>query len=161
MPIIRFTTRIHAPIECCFDLARSIDFHVRSMSRSGEAAIAGVTTGLISHGQEVTWRAKHFGVWQTLTSRITEYDRPRHFRDSMVRGAFRRFDHDHHFRPDGDWTAMEDVFDYAAPLWLLGRIAEVAFLNRYLRNMLTDRANQIKAAAESGEWRGFLGAAHP
>ncbi|NJM41916.1 MAG: hypothetical protein HC853_14760 [Anaerolineae bacterium] len=38
-------------------------------------AIAGVTSGLIGLGQEVTWRARHFGIWQSLTVRITEFQR--------------------------------------------------------------------------------------
>ena len=50
-------------------------------------------------GEEVTWSAKHFGVRQRLTSRITAFERPRRFRDSLVRGAFARFDHDHIFEP--------------------------------------------------------------
>jgi len=40
-----------------FDRARSIDAHKDSMARSREQAVAGVTTGLISLGEEVTWRA--------------------------------------------------------------------------------------------------------
>lgn len=94
---IELTTCVAASPERCFDLARSVDLHTRSTSATGERAVGGVTTGLLGLGQEVTWRARHFGVRQELTSRITAYDRPRHFRDSMVRGAFRRFDHDHFF----------------------------------------------------------------
>lgn len=43
------------------DLQVSIDAHKDSMARSREQAIAGVTSGLISLGEEVTWRAWHFG----------------------------------------------------------------------------------------------------
>ena len=32
--------------------------------------------------------ARHFGITQELTSRITAFDRPRHFRDEMEKGAF-------------------------------------------------------------------------
>jgi ligand-binding SRPBCC domain-containing protein len=156
---IELSTRIHAPPERCFDLARSVDLHTHSTAATGERAVGGVVHGLLGPGQQVTWRARHFGVRQTLTSRITAYDRPRHFRDSMVRGAFRRFDHDHYFEraPDGG-TVMRDVFDYEAPLGPLGRLVERLLLTRYLRRFLEERNRQVKAVAESEGWTRYVAA---
>ncbi len=149
MARITLTTHIAAPCERCFDLARSVDAHVRSTSATGERAVAGKTSGLLGPGDEVTWRARHFGVWQTLTSRVTVFDPPRHFRDSMVRGAFKRFDHDHYFTPDpSGGTLMRDVFDYTAPLGPLGWLAERLFLTRYMRRFLEARNRELKALAE-------------
>jgi ligand-binding SRPBCC domain-containing protein len=156
MAIVRVTTDIAAPQELCFDLARSIDLHAESLARSGERAVAGVTQGLIGLGQEVTWSARHFGVRQRLTSRITAFDRPHRFRDSMVRGVFARIDHDHLFEPRPGGTRMIDDFDYAAPLGPLGRVAERLFLSRYLRALLVERALAIKTAAEGSDHRRFV-----
>ncbi len=75
MTTIRLRTPINAPAERCFDIARSIDLHVQSQIRHREEAIAGVTTGLIGMDDDVTWRARHFGVRQTMTVRITRFDR--------------------------------------------------------------------------------------
>jgi hypothetical protein len=71
-------TTIDAPIERCFDLARSVEVHLAGNVHCGEQAVAtaGVTSGLIGLGQRVTWRAKHFGVWQNLTSEITAMEPP-------------------------------------------------------------------------------------
>lgn len=79
-------TVVRAPIERCFDLARSVEVHLAGNVHYGEAAVAaaGVTSGLVGLGQEVTWRAKHFYVWHTLTSRITAMDRPAYFQDAMT-----------------------------------------------------------------------------
>ena len=157
MPIIELITRIAAPPERCFDLSRSIDLHQASLAGSGERAVAGVTSGLIGMGESVTWEARHLGVRQRLTSRITAFDRPHHFRDSMVAGAFARFDHDHWFTPDdAGGTVVRDVFDFAAPLGVLGRIAEAAFLTRYMRRLLADRNAVVRRVAESDEWRRYL-----
>jgi ligand-binding SRPBCC domain-containing protein len=156
MPKIELETVIAAPPDRVFDLARSIDLHARSTAASGERAIAGVTSGLIGPGEEVTWRARHFGVWQSLTSRITLFDRPSHFRDSMVRGAFRRFDHDHYFEPSPEGTRMRDVFDYESPLGILGRAADALFLERYLRSFLAERNRVVKEVAESEAFRDYL-----
>lgn len=145
-------TVIHAPIEHCFDLARSVEVHLAGNVHCGEAAVAtgGVTSGLIGLGQRVTWRAKHFGVWQNLTSEITAMDRPGYFQDRMIQGAFRFMEHDHFFRPlPGEETEMRDVFCFAAPLPALGRLVEIAVLRRYMRGLLRERNAVIKEIAES------------
>jgi ligand-binding SRPBCC domain-containing protein len=150
MPVITLETLIHAPIECCFDFSRDIDLHMRSTEQSREVAVAGVTTGLISLGEEITWEATHFGVRQRLRTKITAYDRPSYFRDSQVSGAFKRFDHDHQFEamPSGT-TLMRDVFDYDSPLGWLGVLADRLFLEKYMRSLLERRNAVIKQAAEA------------
>jgi ligand-binding SRPBCC domain-containing protein len=156
MPVIRLSTALAAPAERVFDLARNVEFHVASAGASGERVVGGVASGLLELGDEVTWSARHFGVRQTLSSRITAFDRPRSFRDSMVRGAFKRFDHDHVFEEQGGSVVMRDVFDYDAPFGPLGRIADALFLERHMRRFLETRAAEIKRAAESDAWRRFL-----
>ena len=157
VPRIELTIQIAAPRERCFDLARSVELHTRSTASTGERAIAGRTSGLLALGDEVTWRARHFGVWQTLTSRITAYERPAYFRDSMVRGAFARLDHEHYFAEDGRGrTVMRDVFAFAAPFGVLGRVAERLILTRYLRRFLEARNREIKVVAESDAWTQFV-----
>ena len=103
-------------------------------------------------GDQVTWRARHLGVWQELTSRITAFDRPHHFRDTMVRGAFARFDHDHFFTPADNGTLLRDVFEYRAPLGPLGWVAERLFLTAYMRRFLLARMRELKTLAESAAW---------
>ena len=156
MPVIDIATPIHAPIQRVFDLSRSIDLHTASTAKTGEQAVAGVTNGLIGPGQEVTWRARHFGFWQHLTSRITAFHPPTHFRDSQVRGIFRRLDHDHFFVQEQTLTIMRDVFDYESPLGLLGRTADLFFLTGYLRHFLIQRNALIKTVAETEQWRHYL-----
>jgi len=85
MARFELTTKINASPAICFDLSRDLDLHQSSMESSGEKAISGRTTGLIELHEEVTWRARHLGFWHTHRSRITAYDRPDHFRDSIGR----------------------------------------------------------------------------
>jgi ligand-binding SRPBCC domain-containing protein len=152
-------TTIRAPIERCFDLARSVEVHLAGNIHWGESAVAtdGVTAGLIGIGQRVTWRAKHFGIWQRLTSEITVMDRTGHFQDTMIEGAFRFMQHDHVFRAlSPDETEMRDVFRFAAPLPVLGRLAEIALLRRYMRALLRERNAVVKEIAESAAWQKYL-----
>lgn len=156
MPLVELTTVIHAPIERCFDLSRSIDLHKLSTTGTREEAIGGVTSGLIGMGQHVTWRARHFGVRQTLTSRITRYEYPVYFRDEMEQGAFKMICHDHVFERSGGATFMKDRFEFESPVGILGAIADKLVLEKYLRNFLIRRNRVIKEAAESETWKMIL-----
>jgi len=123
---IELRTFIAAPPERVFDLSRSIDLHRQSMAGSREEAVAGRTSGLIGLGETVTWRARHFGVRQRLTVRISGYERPRWFRDELVRGAFATMTHDHYFDAADGGTEMHDVFRFSAPAGPLGRLVGAA-----------------------------------
>ena len=156
MARIRLSLHIAAPPARCFDLARSVEAHTDSTRATGERAVAGKMKGLLTLGDVVTWRARHLGVWQELTSQLTAYDRPAHFRDSLVRGAFARFDHDHYFTANGGGTLVREVFEYRAPLGLLGWVAEHLFLTAYMRRFLETRLLALKRMAESEEWVQFV-----
>jgi ligand-binding SRPBCC domain-containing protein len=153
---IELSTRIAAPIERVFDLARSIDLHMASTDWTAERAIAGVTHGLIGAGQEVTWRGRHFGIMVRHTSLITIYERPTHFQDVMVRGMFKSFQHDHFFEASEDATIMKDQMEFVAPLGLLGSLAERIALENHLRNLLERRNACIRRVAESEQWKKFV-----
>jgi ligand-binding SRPBCC domain-containing protein len=159
MTTLEDLTRIHAPIGRCFDLARSVEVHLAGNVHSGEQAVAaeGRTSGLLELGERVTWRAKHFGVWHKLSSEITQMDHPAYFQDAAVRGIFPYLRHDHYFRSlSPTETEMRDVFTFAAPLPVLGLLAELLFLRRYMRTLLRERNAAIQPIAESEEWRKYL-----
>lgn len=156
MPIIELRTEIKAPVEIVFDLSRSIDLHKISTEHTNETAIAGKTRGLIGLNESVTWRAKHLGIYQKLTSRITEFDRPNYFTDEMVSGAFKEFKHEHYFKDLNGGTIMNDVFDYKSPFGILGKLADKMFLEKYITDLLIERNHIIKEFAESDKWKQIL-----
>lgn len=156
MPKIELKTEIKADIEIVFDLSRSIDLHKISTEQTKEEAIKGKTSGLIGKGEWVTWRAKHFGFYQTLTSKIVEFERPDHFVDEMVKGAFRSFRHQHYFTKSDFGTLMIDYFEYKSPLGFLGNLADRLFLEKYMKKLLEKRNQTIKEFAESDMWKQVL-----
>lgn len=149
MPVIRIQTAIRAPVASCFDLSRSIDLHLESMISSKERAVAGVTSGLIAGGEEVTWEARHLGRRWRMTSRITEFDPPTRFVDEMVEGPFAAFRHEHGFEPADAGTRMTDVVRFRMGRGVAGRVADpLAWL--YLRRLMVMRNTTIKRRAELG-----------
>jgi len=149
MPTIRIATSIDAPAERCFDLARDVGAHVRSTAGTGERAVGGVTIGLLELGDEVTWEARHLGIRQRLTARISRFERPVLFEDVMVRGAFASLRHVHEFLPRDGGTTMIDTFTFTSPLGPVGAIVDRLFLAGYMRRLLVSRANELKRMAES------------
>ncbi|GAA3864303.1 hypothetical protein GCM10022381_05250 [Leifsonia kafniensis] len=145
-------TELPTTVHQSFDLARNIDLHVDSMSRSKERAVGGVTGGLIAAGDEVSWRARHFGIPFRMTSRITSMFAPDSFVDEQVRGPFRTFRHEHTFIARDGETTMIDHVEFSAPFGILGRVAERVVLARYLRRLIEQR-NQFLAAAAADHTR--------
>jgi ligand-binding SRPBCC domain-containing protein len=156
MTTIGLETLIGAPVDRCFMLSLSVDLHIDSTHPTRERAIAGVTSGVMQMGEQVTWEARHLGLRQRLTSQITEYNRPSFFQDTMLSGPFSNFQHDHRFKPQDSSTLMTDELRFSAPLGLLGRAAERLFLRDYLTRFLLNRNEAIRVAAESRQWEKYL-----
>ena len=156
MPKIELTTSVKSTIEICFDLATSIDLHKLSTSGTNEQAIAGTTSGLMKMNEYVTWEATHFGIRQQLTSKITAYEKPFHFRDEQVKGAFKSIKHDHYFENNGNEIIMKDVFEFESPCGIFGRLFNKLILTKYLTKFLIARNNLIKDFAESEKWKTML-----
>ena len=150
MTTITVETYIQVPIEVCFDLTRDIGIHCLTAARTKERAVAGVTTGMIGLGEEVTFEGVHFGIRQRLTARIVQFDRPHRFEDEMLRGAFRSMRHIHEFTEEGPGTRMKDTLIWTSPLGLLGILADRLFVESHMRQFLIERNANLKKIAEKG-----------
>ena len=156
MPSILLKTQIDAPIERVFDLSRSIDLHQLSTSHTREKAIAGRMSGLIKLDDTVTWEARHLGIVQQLTSKITEFNRPHYFVDEMLKGAFQSMRHFHLFSVEANFTIMRDEFIFESPYGYLGHFVNYIFLKKYMIQLLNKRNQCIKSIAESDRYHHFI-----
>jgi ligand-binding SRPBCC domain-containing protein len=73
----------------------------------------------------------------------------------MVRGAFRRFCHDHYFTLNEGGTLMTDAMQFEALLGYAGRLIEPV-LEKHMRNLLRRRNEYIREIAEDDQWRKYL-----
>jgi ligand-binding SRPBCC domain-containing protein len=75
----------------------------------------------------------------------------------MIEGAFKFMQHDHFFTAISEsQTEMRDRITFAAPLSVLGNIAEQLFLKRYMDRFLRQRNEIVKQVAESDRWQDFI-----
>lgn len=149
MTKIKLQTKIKAPIEIVFNIARNIDVHQESASSSNEKAIAGKTSGLIELNETVMWKGKHFGFYLKHSSKITEMEFPNYFVDIMEKGHFKSFRHEHYFEEENGFTTMKDVLIYETPFWIFGRFFDYILLKNHMRNFLLERNAILKNIAEN------------
>ncbi len=148
MAVIQLETKIKASAKTCFDLARSADAHQQSLEHTKEKVVAGRSTGLFELNEVVTWEANHFGIRQHLTVKITKMVPYSMFEDVMVKGAFKKMEHQHYFEEQGDYTIMKDVFSYEVPAWIFGRMFDAVVLKPYMTKLLMSRNAHLKIQAE-------------
>lgn len=150
MPTIFLETRIDAPVQRVFDLARDVERHTETMGHD-ERAVGGTTTGRLELGDVVTWRARHFGCTLDLTVEITAMEPPLYFRDEQIDGPFAALVHEHRFEPVDGGTRMVDGFRFASPFGPLGALVDQLVLKRYLRRLLRRRNRQLAVAASDDD----------
>lgn len=128
---------------------RDVRLHTKTVARTVERAVDGVTDGKIGLGQTVTFEGKHLGFRQRMTVKVIEFDRPRLFVDEMIEGKFKSFKHVHEFRSDGDMTFMKDTLIWTSPFGILGRLVDAVALKRHLTELVTSRNAMLKQIAEN------------
>ena len=126
------------------------------MESSNEKAIAGTISGLINKGERVTWQARHLFKTRVFTSEITAMERPDFFIDEMVKGDFKNFHHEHHFKPVENGMIMIDKINFETPYGTLGKIVNWLFLRAYVEKFLLKRNEVIREYAESQKWKAIL-----
>ena len=110
-------TDIYAPPAVIFDLELDMDEHSASLRATDEVAVTSTGRSTLGEGDEVSFTARHLGWRFSMTSRITQYNRPYSFTDEQVRGPFAAMRHEHVFDVQpGGWTRMHDRFTVTAPL---------------------------------------------
>ena len=148
MTTIKITTNYFAPIETIFDTNRNIDIHQQSASKTKEVAIAGITSGLINKNETVTWKGKHFGVYLTHQSLISELIFPTYFVDEQLKGKFKSFKHQHFFEQKENYVEVTDILNYETPYGIFGKLFDKLFLKKHLTDFIMKRNAVLKNLAE-------------
>lgn len=141
MPTLIIETKINKPPEVCFNLIR------RAGAETGNQKI----NGEFAKGQTVTFQNSFLGFRQNLTVKIIRFEKPKIFVDEMTAGNFKSFRHVHDFiLQDDDQTILKDIFEWASPFGIFGRIIDELFIKNRLRKIVVRRNQRLKEIAEQG-----------
>jgi ligand-binding SRPBCC domain-containing protein len=149
MPTIVVVTQIVAPIEACFDAARSLDAHVRTAADTDERIVSTHNTDLLKLHDVVTFEARHLGLRQRLTAQVVEFTYPTRFVDEMRRGPFSRLRHVHQFHTEGPQTIMTDTLSWTSPGGPFGRLADAWLVRPHLTRFLRRKQTALKHLIET------------
>jgi ligand-binding SRPBCC domain-containing protein len=156
MPTIHLTTFIAAPIERVFDLSRNLTIYKVLMQGRKEKFSSGAASNLISHGETITFHAKHFGKTRLVTTRVIELQKPSSFIQEQVKGDLLHFKHEHYFKPVENGTILIDMIDFDGPRDVIGKVMGKIYLKNYLEKFIHKRNILIQQYAESDKWRAVL-----
>ncbi|HLG39034.1 MAG TPA: SRPBCC family protein [Chitinophagaceae bacterium] len=156
MKRIELHTFISAPAERCFLLSLSVDLHLMHGKNESERVAEGRTSGILREGETITWEAKHFGFRRKLTAMVSGLTFPRSFFSRQLKGPFKKLEHIHLFESTAVGTRMTDIFEFEAPLGILGKLAEELFLEKHMRRYLEKRNTTLRKIAESNLWINYL-----
>jgi ligand-binding SRPBCC domain-containing protein len=145
---------IKAPIERCFLLSTNVELVGRTY---GMRPIEGKTTGMVEADDKLLWAGWKFGMPQMHESVISQYEKPSFFQDTMTRGRFKRYQHDHYFYEMDGRTVLNDKIRFTLPLGPAGRLVGKFFLVPYLSRRLRRRLVMLRRVAENNkEWQKYL-----
>lgn len=157
MLVLKDNIHIQAPVERLFLLSTSLaivqeDLGMRPVRGSGATRTEGLAVG----GDQIRWEGWQLGMWHYHVSLIEVYEPYRFFRDSMVAGRFRMFQHDHEFTEIGGQVLLKDTVRFAMPFGPMGRKVGKHVMVPHIRRLLRRRFARLKRLAESNEWRAYL-----
>lgn len=144
---------IDAPIERCFRLSTSIEVVAKTLEMR---PVEGKLEGTILAGDRLLWRGWKFGLPQIHETLITGFDAPAFFQDTMGRGRFAHFQHDHHLLETQSGTLMEDELRFSMPLGPIGAVVGRIVMVPHIRGLLRRRFALLKRLAEGDGWREYL-----
>ena len=153
---VKESMHVDAPADRCFLLSTSIELVEKTI---GLKPVEGKTSGLIVNGDRLVWRGWKFGLPAMHETLITAYDRPFFFQDTMGRGRFASFQHDHHFEEVGGYTLLRDIVRFSLPLGAAGHLVGKRIVVPHVLRLMQTRFKLLKRLAEGPDWERYVAGA--
>jgi len=150
---VKESIHVNAPVERCFLLATSVPLVQQIL---GMKPVEGKTTGLVVNGDRVLWRGWKFGLPAKHETLITQYDRPSFFQDTMGKGMFQHFQHDHRFEDIDGRTLMADIVRFSLPFGVAGKLVARHIVVPHVLALMQTRFALLKRIAEGTDWERYL-----
>jgi len=144
---------INAPIDRCFLLATHVGLTAQAIEMR---PVAGTVAGTLGPGDRVVWAGWRFGLPLVHEGLITRYERPAFVQDTMARGRFRKYQHDHQFIEIDGQTLVIERLRFSMPFGPLGKQLGKRLVVPTVTRLLRRRVALLKQVAESHEWRRYL-----
>lgn len=156
MFVVRDCVHIRAPLERCFLLSTNLELVRRTLGMRPLDGPSTRSSGNVVGGDRVLWVGWKFGLPVFHESVITRHEPPLFFQDTMARGRFKRFQHDHQFTEIGGQVLLTETVRFSLALGRVGRWAGYRFVVPHMTELLRKRLDLLRRVAESDEWRRYV-----
>ena len=150
---VKESIHVNAPRDRVFLLSTSI---VLVQQILGMKPVSGKTSGLVVDGDQLLWRGWKFGIPALHETLITRYERPGFFQDTMGRGYFKHFQHDHTFEEVDGQTLLVDTVRFSMPFGIAGRLAGKLLVVPHVAGLMQRRFELLKRTAEGSDWERYV-----
>ena len=150
---VKESIHVNAPRDRVFLLSTSI---VLVQQILGMKPVSGKTSGLVVDGDQLLWRGWKFGLPALHETLITRYERPGFFQDTMGRGYFKHFQHDHSFEEVDGQTLLVDTVRFSMPFGIAGRLAGKLLVVPHVAGLMQRRFELLKRTAEGSDWERYV-----
>jgi ligand-binding SRPBCC domain-containing protein len=138
-----YRSRMPASAEAVYRFHAEPDALERLTPPSEKATVVARTGGIETRGARVTLRVQVGPFRQDWIAEHTASEPGRMFRDVMISGPFRRWEHTHLFEPESQESSwLEDRVEYEFPLGWLGKQFAGGYTRRRLQKMFEWRHKQ-------------------
>ncbi len=156
---LRDEIAVRAPIERCFLLSTSVEIVEKEL---GMRPVGGRTSGLVRGGDTILWKGWQLGLPQFHQSLISAYEPYCFFQDTMLKGRFKSFQHDHRFEDrEDDTVLLRDELRFSLAFGVAGRMFARSVMAPHIAGLLQRRFCLLKEIAEGEAWRGYLSDSGP
>ncbi len=150
---VKESIHVRAPRDRVFLLSTSIALVQEIL---GMRPVSGKITGLVVDGDQLLWRGWKFGLPARHETLITRYERPCFFQDTMGRGYFKHFQHDHSLEESDGQTVLADTVRFSLPFGVAGRLVGKVLIKPYIARLMRRRFALLKRTAEGSDWARYL-----
>lgn len=91
----------------------------------------------------IEYSLKLYGLRFRWKTDITDWDPPRFFQDSQLRGPYELWEHRHYFEGKDGGTRMTDIVDYAPPGGPFSNLVNSLMVKKKLEKIFDYRAERI------------------
>jgi ligand-binding SRPBCC domain-containing protein len=95
-------------------------------------------------GSRIEYRLRVRGLPMRWVSEISEWDPPRKFADTQLRGPYAMWRHQHIFVPENGGTRIIDDVEYALPFGMIGRLVHALVVRRDVERIFDFRQRRLE-----------------
>ncbi len=145
-----YRSRMPAPAAAVYSWHAQPDALERLTPPWENAKVVARSGGIEQPGSRVKIQVRVGPITQTWTAEHIACEPGRMFRDTMISGPFRHWEHTHLFIPDGENSSwLEDRVEYELPLGRVGKFIAGAYIHRRLSRIFAWRHRVTAEALES------------